>query len=462
MRSIAERIEAWVSLLGEAWSLGDGVVAWAREHGADGRRAWLECPRADYLVTLAAVSGFDRVVLQRETCTVVRGFETLMPEHRATFAALSHQAEAWMRGTSVPLALPRALDRLTSELRDTARRADDEEARARSLLDFSLAAAVEATRAETHGLDEEEAAKVMADVLEYLTAPGHSLGGLWRFFEARQRRAAAAYASRAAVACVALAKVAELAATSRAILGSAACSAAGGDALWRKTHLRLTDLERRIFALAGEIFHFASLAHATHWGASREAIAHGVEALATTSEANRSTPAIELVRSGTLVAAFEVAIVERTDERAARALLAYAERLRAAAPADALAFDERDPRTRRSAQEPERAEHVAASKAALEAVLEGLLAVMTPADEPLAAALHVAVAVLRADGPLHRAALARVLIAVHEHFDALVVNEARVAGGREAERWRSLSEALDAQIAFFAKWLLSGPAPRAD
>ena len=87
MRNVSEQIEAWISAAGESWTLGDGAVAWARELGSDGARAWLECPRADHLVLVAAIGGLDLVLLHREACKVVRGFVTLLPDHGLVFAA---------------------------------------------------------------------------------------------------------------------------------------------------------------------------------------------------------------------------------------------------------------------------------------------------------------------------------------------------------------------------------------
>ncbi len=469
MRTVADRIGAWISRAGDAWTLDDGAVAWARSYGVDARLAWRECPRADYLVALAADVGFDLVLLRRETCRVARSLVALAPEHGALLAAMAEQAESWMRGAAVPAALPRAHREAAQGLRDTSRLANEEEERAMPYLEVSLAATIESTRESFADLPDTEKVDTTAAVLVALSEPHQPLAKHWRFHRGRQERASTAYALRAAVASVAFAKIAELRATSRAVLASPACAASSGEALRRKTVSRIADLERRLYAQAGEVFHFASLARGWSWGATDEARRRGFTALARASVAASGSAPIDLARSGALIAAFEVAIVEEMDEKTADALRANADAIRATAHVAELAFDPSDDTGASDASEASTCEGSvadlvrASSSIALESVLTELLAADTHAtDVALSEAIAVAIAVLNAPGPLPGDTLARVMITLNERFSGLVRDHGRSAGAGDRERWANLGEKLEKQSRIYSDWLRRAPSRALD
>ena len=458
MRTVSEQIGEWISAAGESWTLGDGAVTWARDVGADGTRAWLECPRADHLVLVAAIGGLDLVLLHREACKVVRGFPTLLPEHGPVFAALTHQAESWMRGEAVPEALPLAQRRVLRELSDAATRANDEEDAARGAIEASLVAIVGATRRHARELnDSGRISRILLLLAGSLRSGEHPIADLWRYHQARHRRAAAAYAMRAAVACVTLSKVAEHAATTRAILASTARSP-GEDHLRQSTLLRLAGLERKHFALAGEVFHYASLAHAWRWGANQDAVTQGFLALAEESAA-QSRGLTDAIEPSALVAAFQIAIVERTDERTAEALRAFADALRAATRVEALTFHGH---SRIGHVEDAELRSGAARRRTTRHALEGVLAdlVSLTAEEEvgaLADVVSVAAALVSAPGPIHRVTLARVIATAHERFAGLLHAELREEETATVARRRAVLQRLERQARVCESWLGSEP-----
>jgi hypothetical protein len=74
------------------------IVAWAAGFGDDFERAWHECPRADWLLAIAARLGFDRRSLVRAAaaCTRTAHADLVTPDP-PTLRALE-LAESWARG----------------------------------------------------------------------------------------------------------------------------------------------------------------------------------------------------------------------------------------------------------------------------------------------------------------------------------------------------------------------------
>lgn len=89
-------VEAWEWL--ERSGAHHDVVSWARVYGADWDRAWVECPRGDWLLGIAVRAGGEPREVVEAACACARFAFEYLPEAEARPLAAVAAAEAWLEG----------------------------------------------------------------------------------------------------------------------------------------------------------------------------------------------------------------------------------------------------------------------------------------------------------------------------------------------------------------------------
>jgi Imm-5 like putative immunity protein len=135
-------LRVWLS----AASASNDVVEWASTFGDDWQRAWRECPRADWLLAIAARLGIDTKLLVLAAAATARTSLDAIPAHETRPLAAIEAAEAWARGEITG-----------EELRDKARAADEVTA-----TDPACAAAIASAWAAATSAEERDHAAVAA------------------------------------------------------------------------------------------------------------------------------------------------------------------------------------------------------------------------------------------------------------------------------------------------------------
>ncbi len=96
--SVAALVEDWLESPHVKWEGTRDVVLWAKEYGDDLRRAWAECPRADYLLVITGACRAPEEPVVRAVAAAAREGLRFVPrkEARSTRAVLF--AEGYRRG----------------------------------------------------------------------------------------------------------------------------------------------------------------------------------------------------------------------------------------------------------------------------------------------------------------------------------------------------------------------------
>lgn len=78
---------------------------WALPFGDDFDRAWRECPRADYLLLLAAVGGAEHAVLRKALCKITRELIGRCHAQQDVLNAMQEITERFMRRAPLPASI---------------------------------------------------------------------------------------------------------------------------------------------------------------------------------------------------------------------------------------------------------------------------------------------------------------------------------------------------------------------
>ena len=448
MLPLAKQLAAWIEQVGDAWASGDGVILWAMRFGTDFERAWTECPRADYQAALAAIGGCEHDLLHRVACDATRALIPLWSDHANLLTAIQDASEAVLAKRRLPRRLELGQKEAAVALRDAAHAAHAEEVAAAPAVGSFLASLASRVRAEG-GSDDDVVASV-----ERALDQAPELAILRTIHDGRLERLCMADVLQATLRSLAMGLLIEsMRADSALLLEHEDDDDDDGEQLDVLAPVieRFEENDRKLFALAAELFGQAASAHAYARARGDATWKRCIAALARARVDGDETSASEALAT---ILAHQVA------EDVSTQLGAYATALREAVAFEALDFSGDDTDT--DADEAEPLASLEDARVLLRRGLVGALEVVRALDDTrLAEAIETALAFLDAPGPLDRSSLAPVMATVHERLAKLFRAEGHAAG-RKGERWLRLADRVDDEKRIFGEWLGRQSARRAN
>jgi hypothetical protein len=461
-QTVAQLIQDWLDREDTKWDATPDVVAWAEAYGDDLERAWGECPRADFLMAIAGACKVAPELIVRASSAAAREAVTLLPAKVAFPRKAVHLAESYRVG--VDLAETTLLIERTSALVDEG--LDVEAARLRKAMIDAAPAASEAM------VREATAMVVAASTLELPAQPDAALAAgevpaevqasaarmlqqaladkavekLRARVVASRRLLADAHAVRAAASSLVVASSASTAHKCAALVASIVKNERATDAvllqmeeasrLARRGSARVYTESARVFEHAAAACGGVAATRDDAWTAAIAAILTGLMYAAVGTDLAAEDRGIPLDEA-----------LDAVNEQVKAAKLAqYADWIRAAIPRSAVRGPEdAAARALKVQQDP---------RAALLESLTALAPLTTFLDHPEAAeAMDLAIAILRASGPLDKKVLAQALRTVHERVEVMqrerastatdaALEQARDASRRAAEGVREMDEVL--------------------
>lgn len=460
-QTVAQMIQDWLDREDTKWDATTDVVAWAEAYGSDLERAWAECPRADFLMAIAGACAVEPELIVRASSAAAREAVTLLPAKVAFPRKAVHLAESYRVG--VDLEGTTLLIERTSSLVDEG--LDVEEARLRKAMHAAGPAASAA-------LIREAMAMIVATSIPELHAPGgaalaegevpaevqasaarmvhqvvadKAVEKLRARVTAWRRLLADAHAVRAAASSLVVASSASNAYKCTAFVASVVKNERATDAAL----LRIAEAGRlarrgsaRVYTESALVFEHAAAASGGVAATGDKAWSAAMSALLTAMMCAAGGAEIAVEAGG-----IHHNVLDAFAEQVKAARLAeYADRIRAAVPRSAVRGPEdAASRAAKVRQDP---------RAALLESLTSLAPLTTFLDHPEAAeAMELAIAILRASGPVDKKVLAQALRTVHERVEVMqrerastatdaALDEARGAIQRAAEGVREMDAVL--------------------
>lgn len=433
---LAEQLSSWLAKAGEAWPFGNGVVSWSLPFNADAQRAWNECPRADYLLVLAALGGANHTTLHRVVCATTRELIALCPGQTDLLTAMQTVSESFMRHEPLPAELDLGQEAAANALRDAETRARAEFDAVRSTITPHLEAIVAASASAGGGGGDEPSADRLRAALE---APELLL--LRAMHDGHIQRACATHAMCAHFAALVVAKLAESTNAHGALLREYERAEPELRATLDPVRARFEEHETKLYGSVAEVLRQSALAHAYAQAAGEPTWRRCLGTLAHAATTGRAQDD-----------AFDVlanAVVREVDDCAGALMAVYADAIRSAVPISTLALGARVSETAL------RPTTMTEARASLRRGLAGTLeaAGSLGGDAELIKAIEIALSVLDAPGPLNRTTLAPVMSTVHEGLAALFRSQAETASPRERHEWLGFAADVDRDKRMFAAWL---------
>ncbi len=427
MGTIAKQLDTWIQDAGEAWSHGGAAVIWSLAFGADFERAWRECPRADYLVLLAAVGGAEHSLVQRALCRITRELVPLSPAQEAPLSAMQRVTESFMRSEPLPSKLELGQYEAAAALRDAEVEAQKGAKAVYTAAHERLDAVVAKARA---------AGDDVTDAVVHAFEHATELVALRAVLDASARRACTMHTLQAFFASLTVAKLAE----SLEEDAERISEQVDDDPELSRTVARYETIERRLYGSAAEVIHQSALARSYSKVTCDEVWQRCVLAAA---RARSDGPP----KAGKDTEVLRAAVDKEVEEHKLAELSAYVERLRAALPFEDLDFEPHEETRPAFAS-------MAEARATMRRGLAGALAAANElGDTTLPEAIPIALAILDAPGELDRSSLSPVMATVHERLAALFRAEGKRAGTRDGAQWLRLADQVEEDKRLFTEFL---------
>lgn len=455
--SLADQLRAWLALETTKWELSHEVVDWAEGFGDDVRRAWMECPRADFLMALAGLLEAPRALVLAAAATAGRDAVNLLPKkmiapRKAVFQAAGYRP---VRDPRPPkeTGLVRSCDALLGDYEAEVERLtralhDTQEPAARAVVEML------ARRIHEPGLYEKFAADPggpgATEVLVPLLVEALALPAVRRLetaFDAYHLLMMKVHAVRAAVHCdvaAGSARIYDAAVVAASWSLEAGRGAPSTDARFREASRLALRSGTRVYTEAARIFD-----HATRAQAHAHAVSTRMHQVGLTMQITAMLLAVGGMSPEELVPKLATRLPEMLEGRAADGQAEAARRVREIIPAVAVPM-------LRTAEE-----LVEAARRDPRGILQRGLSAMLPnvrllGDGATADAVELALAIVEAPGPLRKKALAPALRAVHGEMmrmfraranetEGAAREEAQAAAGRAAEAVREMEAIVAAE-----------------
>jgi hypothetical protein len=443
---VAALIESWLDSPHVKWELTRDVVEWARGYGTDLKRAWEECPRADYLLAIAGACQAPEEPVVLGIAAAAREALRFVPRNEGrSFRAVLY-SEGYRHGRPLDQkAAQKVPDEGMAVLNELNARAEAAE-RARAELAGRIrpawsritgAAIHEALQAaDSMGVAAADAGPFVAAFVVDAMWKGIRVDKEMRLFRPREeeprRLLASAHAARAAASAANVAASADIAFNSLVLLGR--LNRKGLRPEDRESVVQLSEIAHRsgarvytdaaLVALhAADAIGLGDALEDAAWERGLRVYLEGIAAELQASEPATAAP----------TKAMRATFAAIAEEAKLAKLASYAETLRARIPFSAL---------RPPGKEKEHPDPAKDPRGALRSSLAGLRPLAGLLGEPeVTEALDTALAILELPGALDRQRLLPVMRTIHERMVGLFERGASETEGPLRDKLRASAEA---------------------